>query len=316
MNKVTVIPIYDFNGHIINQLQIYDELSYVNGRVCKGLNHYYKGTGVPYSRHHVTSLDEINVDDYEILGKSDVFYMGYAVSKKIFKDKFGIFQTRYQPFFPDFIGGCSVKEGLIVLNSEIFEKSAVNVIDVVTYDKENQHSYYIINYKGGRNSYIGNNGDPVKLKNLLTFMLKNNWNFLWDKATINDINSEGLVTDVADLFISDKLNHQLGTVYSVLYSLYNIDKVKYFEFLKLNKLTHEDQSSFIFNSVKLLNESGIDTKHFFPKKEKLKNYKHIVINHLLNGKNCAYCSCDMFTKEGDLVRDQYIKTVSTQMQHM
>ena len=27
--------------------------------------------------------------------------------------------------------------------------------------------------------------------------------------------------------------------------------------------------------------------------------------YLLKGKNCAYCSCDMFMAEGDLVRQDY-----------
>ena len=41
----------------------------------------------------------------------------------------------------------------------------------------------------------------------------------WDKSSVMDISAKSLVTDVADLFYSDKLYHQLGSVYSILYSL-------------------------------------------------------------------------------------------------
>jgi hypothetical protein len=316
MTKVTVIPIYNLQGDIVNKIEINDELTYVSGRVCKGKNYYYKGVGVPYSRQHVSTLDGINEDEYEILGETGIFYLGYAISKKVWQNKYGIFQDRYQSIFPDFIGGCGSKEGLIVLNSEIFPKSAVEVIDAIMYDEENQHSYYILNYKGNRKSYVDDGGDPKKLKELIDFMLQNNWNFLWDKAAINDVNPDGLVTDVADLFMSDQLEHQLGTVYSVLYSLANINQKKYIEFLKENKLSHVDQSSFIFNSIKILKDNGIKTSAFFPTKDIIKNYKHVVLKHLLTGKNCAYCSCDMFTKEGNMVRDHYIQTVSAQMRNM
>jgi hypothetical protein len=316
MNKVTVVPIYDSGGNLISNIEVKDELTYLNGRITKGEKYYYKGTGIPYSRHHVVSLDDLNVDDYDVLGKTDIFYLGYSVSKKSLQNKYGIFQVKYQPFFPDFVGGCSQKEGMIVLNSEIFIRSALEVIDVETYDKENQHSYYTLNYKSARNSYIKDNGDPKKLKELLSYMIENQWNFLWDKASISDVNSEGMVTDVADLFMSDKIEHLLGTIYSTFYSLAKIDQKKYFEFLNVLNFKHDNQTSFIFNSIEFLKQHGIKTNELFVSNNKIKNYKNVVLNFLLTGKNCAYCSCDMFTKEGDLVRDHYLKTVSEQLKQM
>ena len=316
MNGVSLVPIYDTQANIVNQIEIKDNLKYINGRVCKGDEYYYKGAGIPYIRHYVDSLDNINSEEYDIKGPTGIFYSPFEVSKKNWQNKNGIFKAKYQPFFPEFIGACSKKEGLIVLNSEIFAKSCTEVIDAVTYDKENQYSYYIVNYKGGRSSYIKDNGNPKKLRDLLNFMLQNNWNFLWDKGAINDVNKDGLVSDVADLFISDKLEHQFGTVYSVFYSLFKMNQKKYFEFLGENNLEHENLTSFVFNSVKILNQNGIKTDVFFVKKNKIKNYKHIVLNYLLTGKNCAYCACDMFTKEGELVKEHYIKTISKQMKHM
>jgi len=316
MNKVTVVPIFDSNGNLINNIEINDELTYVNGRVCKGKKYFYKGTGISYNRHHVFSLDELNVEEYESIKKTDIFYLGYAVTKKSLQNKYGIFQVKYQPFFPDFVGGCGQKEGMIVLNSEIFAKSAIEVIDVEMYDKENLHSYYILEYKSERNSYIMDEGDPKKLKELLHYMLKNKWNFLWDKASINDVNAKGMITDVADLFISDKIEHQLGTVYSIFYSLAKIDQKKYFEFLNELNLKHINQTSFIFNSIELLKQNGIKTNELLVSNNKIKNYKNVILNFLLVGKNCAYCSCDMFTKEGDMVKEQYLKIASEQLNYM
>ena len=90
-------------------------------------------------------------------------------------------------------------------------------------------------------------------------MLESDWNFLWDKMIINDITPEGLVSDVVDLFESDELHHQLYFVYSLMYSLYNVNVQKYFEFLEHMKLGHSSQLSFITNSILILENNGIDT---------------------------------------------------------
>ena len=44
-----------------------------------------------------------------MIQNTNIFYLGYSVCRKSWKNKVGIFQERYQPFFPDFIGACSVK---------------------------------------------------------------------------------------------------------------------------------------------------------------------------------------------------------------
>ena len=43
---------------------------------------------------------------------------------------------------------------------------------------------------------------------------------------------------------------------------------------------------------------------------------YFILNFLLQGKNCAYCSCDMFIHEGDMVRDDYVRNVSKQLEHI
>ena len=91
---------------------------------------------------------------------------------------------------------------------------------------------------------------------------------------------------------------------------------KYYEFLEYMKLGHDNQTSFITNSILILENNGIDTLPLKPFDEDMKNFKHTVLNFLLQGKNCAYCSCDMFIHEGDLVRDDYVRRVSKQLQHI
>lgn len=309
----TCIPIFDVNGIQINEIEIPDKLHYVNGRVSKGKKGFYKGTGVPYNGHTIYELDQSNINDYEILGKSDIFYIGYNVSKICFENKFGIFQERYQNFFPDFIGACSVKEGTIVLNSSAFEKTSVNVIDFIEFDPINKQSYYILDYSCGRKRYIENDGNPKKLRELVDLTLKTDWNFLWDKATINDISHTGLVSDPADLFLSDKIEHKFGSVYSVLYSLGKLSKKKYFEFIKQYNLDHLDDRYYVFNAARILNINGIDISELFPLQNMHKNYIHILLNYLLVGQNCAYCACNMFVHNGDKVRNEYIEMLKKQI---
>lgn len=301
------VPIFNFNGDVTSELEIDDDLSFVNGRVHKGKKHYYKGVGIPY-KFHFLQTDQIN-DDYVKLDHTGVFYLGTRVSKKAFKGKFGIFQEKFQNFFPDFIGTCSGKEGTIVLNSETFKLSSVEVHDVVQYDKENDQSYYIVDYKCQRKRYVDNNGNPEKLYELLKFMIENNWNFLWDKNCIGDVTDQGLVSDVADLFVSDSLVHKAGTIYALLYSLRNESEKKYNEFMTYCGLVHFNKKYFVYNTLQLLERFGVSTKDMTPLNNNTLNYKHVILNYIVSGKNCAYCSCDLFMSNGNAVRDQYINDV-------
>jgi len=300
-----IVPIFNSNGKIVSQLEIDDELNYVNGRTLKGKKHYYKGAGVPYKNHFLHE-DDIT-DEYEVVGDSGIFYLGNPVAKKVFKGKVGIFQEKYQPFFPDYIGTCSGKEGTIVINSETFKMSSVEVHDVVQYDKENDQSYYIVDYKCGRKRYIEDGGHPKKLFQLLKFMIENEWNFLWDKNCIGDISPDALVSDVADLFVSDTLIHKVGTVYALLYSMANQSMEKYMEFLSLHGMVHLNKKYFIYNTLRLLEMFGVDTEEIHISSNSTDIYKHMVLNYLVTGKNCAYCSCDLFMSNGNLVKEQYIE---------
>ena len=301
----TVIPIYSVNGDFVNELVIKEKLKYISGRVSKGKQHYYKGVGMPYSHHYKRDISNLSSNEYNFLGHTNIFYLGYGVENKNWKNKFGIFQERYQPFFPDYIGGCGIKERAITPNSIAFKKSSVEILDVILYDKENQQYYFKMDYRCNRKNYIKDNGSPEKLCELIEYMIDNDWNFLWDKNSINDITPEGLVSDVADLFISDELEHQFGSVYSVFYSLHKSCQKSYEEFLKYMGLKHTDKKSFVFNTIKILDDNGIDTKPLTIHDNDNANYVHSIMYYLLNGKNCAYCSCDMFLAEGELVKKDY-----------
>jgi hypothetical protein len=311
---MTEILIYDLTGNIINNVKINDIISYVSGRVHKGKNVYYKGLGVPYKNHYVYNITSSK--EYSTIKKSEIFYVGNLVAKKCFENKTGIFQERYQPFFPDFIGSCGIKEGTIGLNSIIFEKSSVEVIDCVEYDSENQQFYYVLNYKCNRKNFLNNDSDPHKLKELLDFMLLSDWNFLWDKSAINDVSADGRVSDVADLFVSSDIKHKLGTVYSILYSMGKLNFSKYLEFLDSCNLKHEDERSFVFNAIKILEHNKVNVSELFIKNSINKNYKNIVLNYLIAGKNCAYCACNLYQDNGDKVAKKYKEIVSEQLKNL
>ena len=65
------------------------------------------------------------------------------------------------------------------------------------------------------------------------------------------------------------------------------------------------KKSFVFNTIKILDDNGIDTKPLTIHDNDNANYVHSIMYYLLNGKNCAYCSCDMFLAEGELVKKDY-----------
>jgi len=308
LNNTTTIPIYNDSGSRVDSFTVKDKLNYVSGRVSRGEKFYYKGVGVPYSSHTVADKSNLS-NDYEIIEDTNIFYAPYGVRKKSFLNKFGVFQEKYQPFFPDFIGSCSVKEGLIVINSMTFERSSVDIIDHVEFDKTNQQSYYIIDYLCNRKGYIDGGGTPSVITNLLEYMVQNDWNFLWDKSSISDVSYDGRVTDLADIFKSNDIKHKLGTVYSIHYSLYCASPTLYYFFLRYNKMSHNGIQSFISNSVEMLERFGVDTQELYitENNESIKNYKHRILKYLIRGKNCAHCACDLFIDSGNKVMNQYIK---------
>nr|QMP83761.1 MAG: hypothetical protein [Caudoviricetes sp.] len=305
-----ITPIYNKSGIQIDELSVDDDITFLEGRVSKGKTLYYKGIGCYYKFHQINDI--LSPNDYSNIQKSDVFYAGYTVSKICYQNKFGIFQEPYQTFFPDFIGTCSQKEGNIVLNSYLFEKTSVEVIDCIQYDKINNQSYYILDYSCKRQKYL-NHPNPKYLRDLIEYTVQSNWNFLWDKTSINDITYNGLVSDVADLFQSTALEHKLGSVYSVLYSLGKLNHQYYLDLLKEFNLEHINDKWYVFNAVSILSLNNVNVEPLLPGSSMSENYKHIVKNYLVTGKNCAYCACDMFAEFGEQVKSEYSKMIENQI---
>jgi len=295
---MTVINVWDSDGLLVNELFIDDKLTYLNGRVSKGVKYYYKGVGIPYHSHY--RLDDIN-NKYEKIKKPSVFYLGYNVIKKSFVGKIGIFHEKYQPQFTDFIGTCGSKELSIIEHSEEFERSSVNVIKAECHDNLNHQYYFVVNYKCGRVGYT-KVGQPRDLYALLEYMIQNDWNFIWDKNSITDISYNGLVTDVADIFRSTLLKHKLGTVYSVLHSLAKTDFDKYLQFVRYIKNKHEHQIHFVMIAIQLLRSFGVDTNELEVSNDLIENYKHSVMNYIIEGRNCGHCC---YIELGNQITDEY-----------
>jgi hypothetical protein len=156
----------------------------VDGRVCKGDKHWYKGAGIPYNAHHVREYN----NEYHELYKCDVFYIGHCVMKKCFIGKTGVFQEKFQPHFTDWIGACGEKEIQIVENLWELEFER-NAIEVHGFEEIGSGQYYLTcDYPFGRTSYL-ENPNPSNLFTLIAYMVDNDWNFPWDKrSSISDIN--------------------------------------------------------------------------------------------------------------------------------
>lgn len=307
------IFVYNETGQVVDSVIINDTIEYIDGRVSRGHKSYYKGLGVPYNGHHI--LPENMSNEYDLLGVSDVFYIGNVVSKKVFSGKTGIFQEKYQDHFTDWIGSCGIKELNILENlyDECgFDMSDVDVLGYYPIDEKNQQYYLEVNYPNKRKNYLSN-PDSNNLRILLDYMLENDWNFPWDKNSISDISSNSRVTDVADIFKSNSLSHKIGTVYSVLYSLYKSDSNLYIDFCEKNNLMHYNNISFVINTLTLLQYNNIDTLFLYEKTPK-DTYKKIILEYLIIGKNCGFCgvgSCkrknDDNLSYGESIKNQYIE---------
>lgn len=297
------VLVYDKFGKIKYKIPVNEsELEFVSGRVSKGKKYYYKGLGCPYSGRWVSNsyvLDSSHNNE-KIVETSNVFYLGNRIEENKFKGKRGIFQVPYQWMFSDFIGTCGPKEWSIVTNSKNCEKSSMIIHDSVCHDVENDQSYFVLDYKCGRKKFL-DSGDANKLRELIDFMATYGWNFTWDKTSINDISANGLISDVGDLFQSFELSHQLGNVYSIIYSLGKLNFSKYKELLDIYELDHISEKSYSNNSVAILLSNGVNCNTIF---ENQNNSNEKIIDLLIEGKNCGYCGTPT-SPLGDSIKKKY-----------
>lgn len=315
------VPIYNKQGEQVDTFHIDDDtLEYVNGRVNKGSKCYYKGSGVPYHSHNV--LNEDLTDEYKVLDEGLVFYSGSMVSKACYEGKTGIFQERYGCVFPDWIGTCSNREVQIFENlydENGFEYNDIDCLGWEYIDEEAGQIMIKCNYKSERKSWFESQ-DLNGLMDLIYYMIQSDWNFPWDKASIADISAKSFVTDVADLFHSDKLGHQLGSVYSILYSLGQTDHELYEMFCVNHGLPCTTVPDYVIAAMMILQRNKVDIRPLMVGGPD-DIYRNVVQNYLVVGKNCGYCgvgSCkgrmDDNLGYGDGIKAQYIQQAKQMLQ--
>ena len=314
------VPIYNNKGVQVDSFFIDDTLEYVNGRVNKGEKAYYKGSGVPYRSHNV--LNEDLTDEYKVLDEGLVFYSGSMVSKSCYEGKTGIFQERYGCVFPDWIGTCSSREVQIFENLYDENGFQFNDIECLGWEYIDEEAGQIMikcDFKSERKSWFDTE-DTIGLMNLIEYMCQSNWNFPWDKSSIMDISAKSLVTDVADIFYSDKLYHKLGGIYSILYSLGQVNNKLYKQFCVTHGLPCTTTQDYVLATMMILTRNNVDIRELMVGSAD-QIYKNVVQNYLVQGKNCGYCgvgSCkgrmDDNMGYGDRIKAQYIQQAKTMLQ--
>jgi hypothetical protein len=291
-----------------------NNLEYVSGRTSRAGDLYYKGVGCPYNRHATLTPKPSD----QKLGPSSVFYYGYDVKNPNWVGKTGVFLQRYQPYFSDLIGACGPKESAIIKNSTEFKLSAVKVVDCVEYLPEHNQRCFVLNYKDGRKQFL-NEGSPKALVELLSYMITTDWNFPWDKSSIKDVAPNGNVTDVADMFRSDKLIHKIGTVYSILFSLHQLDTRKFISFSKLCNAPYCGISGIPFLAIQILKGIGVNIESVF--KDGVETdadfYIHFIGNLLLRGRNCSSVEDESFNEDvSPKYIDRFITSIPKNKQYL
>ena len=214
-----VVPIYDILGGKQGEIDLPEKIMPIpakrGGFSETGV--YYKGAGIVY-RNHLT--DERHINNADVVGKTGIIYEDVIASYPHLVGKFGIFLFPHQVIFSDYEGACGKKEQRIILNQERFEKTAIKeIVNVIPtgLESHNIYAYRMKEVKGGIEDTI----------NLIEYVLTSDYNAPWDKNLWGDIYAYGYVRDIADWFVSNKLEHKLGTVYALLNSLYRTDLTLY-----------------------------------------------------------------------------------------
>lgn len=275
------ISIYSVDGMLSGVLELPEDVDFVSGRTSKSKTCYYKGVGSFYKGH--ASLDATR---YNKTKKNSIFYYGYDVENQNWKGKFGIFQERFQPYFSDFIGTCGPKERSIKSISTAFSHSAVEVLERVDYDIENQQSYYKLQYTSPRDSFL-DGGKTIDFVNLIDCMLHEGWNFPWDKASARDVNKLGRVTDVADLFFSHGPIHKMGTIYSLLFSIFSLSPFMYVKLASQMGFGDHSQEGIPLFVYFIMDKLGFGLPMRRDITDRRSLYVHLIGNILLRGRNCA-----------------------------
>ena len=112
----------------------------------------------------------------------------------------------------------------------------------------------------------------------------------------------------------------VGTVYSVLYSLGTKNIKLYNEFCNSTGLRNVNDMDYIFNTIFLLSENGVNTSPLMNIEDPIEIYKNAVKNYLIQGKNCGFCGVgsgkgrkDSNQSYGEEIRNEYIRQAGLQL---
>lgn len=301
-----IINIYEEDGKKSDEFEIDDELEFTGGRVWRSKINpkiYYKGAGTVYT--HQFSFDK----KLTRVKKHHSPYCGWKVINEAFVGKTGIFKDRYQPCFKCCIGGAGPREHRLLNTWNTFKFSGVILHDsMITVPLPWDNRIYMIEYIGGRGKFID---DPnlSKLEDLLRYMITNDWNWAWDKGVLLDTNLEGLVTDVADVWKSDKIEHKFGTIYAALHHLWEKKPEKATEFAMRFGTHLTDLEDLLHATRGVLFSMGYYIE--VPKVDQDSQYHHLALNVLMEGKTCAYCESPD-SRWGTYTRDVFKKRYEKQ----
>lgn len=254
------VPIYTYTGEKINEIRLPQKIMPIpskrGGFSRNGI--YYKGCGIVYKNHLTNEM----TNGLKFIGKTRIIYEQYLVCYPRLIDIFGIFTFPHQAIFTDCEGGCGKKEQKLLDNQKIFKLSAIEDIVNVIPTGISDHNIYAYTLKKVKGSIE----DTVSL---IEYILTSDFNTAWDKNLWGDIYCFGYVHDIADWFISDKLNHKIGTIYALLNSLYRADLslyaqllLKYFGIYSFEKYKILYYSALIVENYchKLFENENIDLK--------------------------------------------------------
>lgn len=226
IRRTDIVSIFKATGEKIDEVRLPEKIMPIpakRGGFSEG-GIYYKGSGIVYRNHLTNELMDKTSGSEKIIGQTGLVYEKYLACYTELVGRFGIFAFPHQPIFTDYEGGCGRKEQRLIINQEIFERSAIEeIIDVIPTGiaEHNIYAYRLKAVKGGIEDTIL----------LIEYVLTNDFATAWDKNLWEDIYAFGYVRDVADWFVSGGLNHKIGTVYALLNSLYRADLSLYAQLL-------------------------------------------------------------------------------------
>lgn len=112
------------------------------------------------------------------------------------------------------------------------------------------------------------------------------------------------------MFRSEDVKHAFGTIYSVLYSLYRVNRDGYDALMKTVSFSGQSISDIPFVTLLFLRLFNKDI--YIKQNTKTKNqlYVHLVGNVLLRGKNCAGVENE---QSSDAVMIRYLDRLKTQL---